>query len=254
MRSTVSIVTGAGRGIGLEIAQLFCEEGGKVLLIDQNEAALIAAERSIKAAVPHAEVDTLRCDVSRFDEAVRAVKHCVARFSSLTNLVCNAAVRSPLSFEDSTEDTWKAIHDVNVLGIAGFCKASMDELGKSGSGSIVIVSSCFAVKGRTNMPIYDASKAAALSLTRSIACIAAPKKVRVNAVCPGGTLTPFTIEVNKGRGVDEAQMRSAHRDDSLLHRWAEPREVAYPVLWLASKEASYITGTTLMVDGGLHII
>jgi meso-butanediol dehydrogenase/(S,S)-butanediol dehydrogenase/diacetyl reductase len=106
------------------------------------------------------------------------------------------------------------------------------------------------VVGRKGFAAYDASKAALLSLTRSLAWEEAAHGVRVNAVCPGGTLTPYTIGRAAQRGLSESDLRAGSKADSLLRRWAEPMEVAWPVLWLASDEASFMTGTSLMVDGG----
>ena len=104
------------------------------------------------------------------------------------------------------------------------------------------------------MPIYDATKAALLSLTRTLAFEEAGNGVRANAVCPGGTLTPFTVGRAIAAGRKAQEMTEERRTDSLLQRWAKPEEIAYPVLWLASDESSYMTGATLMVDGGLSIM
>ena len=101
------------------------------------------------------------------------------------------------------------------------------------------------------MPIYDATKAAMLALTRTLAFEEAKNGVRANAVCPGGTLTPFTVARNVAAGRRAEDLPNEQRTDSLLGRWAKPEEIAYPVLWLASDESSYMTGTTIMVDGGL---
>jgi meso-butanediol dehydrogenase/(S,S)-butanediol dehydrogenase/diacetyl reductase len=135
-----------------------------------------------------------------------------------------------------------------------FCKAAVVELRRGGKASIVNMSSCYGVTGRRGMPIYDATKAALLSLTRTLACEEAARGIRVNAVCPGGTLTPFTIGRGVAAGRNPEDMRQDVKPESLLRRWAMPEEIAYPVLWLASDESSYITGTTIMVDGGLHIM
>jgi meso-butanediol dehydrogenase/(S,S)-butanediol dehydrogenase/diacetyl reductase len=101
---------------------------------------------------------------------------------------------------------------------------------------------------------YDATKAAILALTRALAAEEAQHGVRVNAVCPGSTLTPFTLGRAKARGMTEEELRSKGFAPSLLNRWATPEEIAYPVLWLASDEASFITGAVLMADGGLSAV
>lgn len=104
------------------------------------------------------------------------------------------------------------------------------------------------------MALYDATKAAQLAFTRSLAFEEAPHGVRANAVCPGSTLTEFHVGRAQGAGKSVDQLRTERKDTSLIGRWADPLEIAYPILWLASDEASFITGTTLMVDGGLHIM
>ena len=143
---------------------------------------------------------------------------------------------------------------INLLGAVNFCKAALSQLRRNGNSSIVNVSSCYGVLGRQGMPIYDATKAALLSLTRTLAHEEAASGIRVNAICPGGTLTPFTIGRGVAAGKNAEDMKKDVKPDSLLRRWAIPKEIAYPVLWLASDESSYITGTTIMVDGGLHVM
>jgi meso-butanediol dehydrogenase/(S,S)-butanediol dehydrogenase/diacetyl reductase len=127
-------------------------------------------------------------------------------------------------------------------------------LRKSKAGSIVNVSSAFALSGRANMGQYDATKAAILAMTRVLACEEAQHGIRVNAVCPGSTLTPWTVGRAGARGMSLAELKEKGAVPSLLNRWAEPEEVAFPILWLASSEASFITGASLVVDGGLSAI
>jgi 2-hydroxycyclohexanecarboxyl-CoA dehydrogenase len=140
-----------------------------------------------------------------------------------------------------------------MIGNANFCRAALPLLRQSGRGAIVNVSSCYAVKGRKGMALYDATKAAMIAMTRTLAFEEVPHGIRANVVCPGSTLTDFHVRRTQaaGRSVDE--LKTQRQDTSLLGRWAEPMEIAYPILWLASDEASFITGTTLVVDGGLHI-
>jgi meso-butanediol dehydrogenase/(S,S)-butanediol dehydrogenase/diacetyl reductase len=104
------------------------------------------------------------------------------------------------------------------------------------------------------MALYDATKAAQLAYTRTLAFEESMHGVRANAVCPGSTLTDFHIGRAEGNGKSVEQLKTERKDSSLIGRWAQPEEVAWPILWLSSNEASFITGTTLMVDGGLHIM
>ena len=118
---------------------------------------------------------------------------------------------------------------------------------------MVNVSSAWAYRSRQNFGAYDASKAGLLAVTRTLAAEEAKHNLRVNAICPGSTLTPFTIGRWAARGRSEEELRAEPKTDCLLQRWAEPQEIAYPILWLSSDEASYITGATLMVDAGQSI-
>jgi meso-butanediol dehydrogenase/(S,S)-butanediol dehydrogenase/diacetyl reductase len=169
-------------------------------------------------------------------------------------LVNNAAMRNYAAAADATPAEWLAIVGVNLIGVSSYCKAALPSLRRSGHGSIVNVSSCYAVTGRKGMALYDATKAAQLAYTRTLAFEESMHGVRANAVCPGSTLTDFHIGRAEGNGKSVEQLKTERKDSSLIGRWAQPEEVAWPILWLSSNEASFITGTTLMVDGGLHIM
>lgn len=254
MTGKAAIVTGGGGGIGAAIGELFCAEGARVLLFDRDQAALQKTAAQIRAQVKGAAVETAAGDVSDPEHAGRAVAQAVKAFGALDVLVNNAAIRNHSSVEGSQTDDWNRLFTVNVLGAVNFCKAALPALRQSGHGSVVNMSSCYGVTGRKGMPIYDATKAALLSLTRTLAFEEAEHGIRVNAVCPGGTLTPFTVGRGVAAGRTPEEMEAETRSDSLLRRWAKPQEVAYPVLWLASDESSYMTGATIMVDGGLSIM
>jgi meso-butanediol dehydrogenase/(S,S)-butanediol dehydrogenase/diacetyl reductase len=254
MAGKVAIVTGGGRGIGATIGELFCVEGGSVMLVDRDPATLNEAVGHIQSVAPQARVHCFVADVSAHDEAARAVEHAVKTLGQINVLVNNAAVRNHSSVADSDPEEWDRLFSINLLGAVHFCKAAISQLRQSGNASIVNLSSCYGVMGRKGMPIYDATKAALLSLTRTLAHEEATNGIRVNAVCPGGTLTPFTIGRGVAAGRNAEDMKEDVKPESLLRRWAMPKEIAYPVLWLASDESSYITGATIMVDGGLHIM
>jgi meso-butanediol dehydrogenase/(S,S)-butanediol dehydrogenase/diacetyl reductase len=251
MAGKTAIITGGGGGIGAATGALFCREGAAVLLVDRNADLLKKTAAQLRAQNAGAKVETYAGEVSDPAEAAKAVDRAVAGFGGLNVLVNNAAVRNLASVEKSDIEEWKRLYAVNVLGAVNFCKAALPALRRDGKASIVNLSSCYAVVGRSGMPIYDATKAALLSLTRSLAHEEAQHGIRVNAVCPGGTLTPYTVGRAVGSGRKAEEMPGDERPDSLLRRWAKPEEIAFPVLWLASDESSYITGATLMVDGGL---
>lgn len=254
MEGKRAIVTGGGGGIGAAVCELFCREGASVLLFDQKADILDQTASALSSRFANARIEVCSGDVSDPGDAGRAVDQAVAKFGSLNVLVNNAAVRNHSSVADSDIEEWKRLMSVNLLGAVNFCKAALPALRESASGSIVNVSSCYAVVGRSGMPIYDATKAALLSLTRTLAFEESQHGVRANAVCPGGTLTPFTMGRGAARGEKPEEMAKQVRSDSLLRRWGRPEEVAYPILWLASNESSYMTGATVMVDGGLSIM
>jgi 2-hydroxycyclohexanecarboxyl-CoA dehydrogenase len=182
------------------------------------------------------------------------VDETLAAFGSLHTLVNVAGVRLYTPLAEADPKGWEFILGVNVLATAYCCKAALPALRQGGRGTIVNLSSVYGVKGRGGMGQYDTTKAAVLGFTRALAIEEAPHGIRVNAVCPGGTITPYHIRRAAAQGVSEAEMRTQRTEDNLLGRWAEPREVAFPILFLASDESSYITGATLMVDAGKSII
>jgi meso-butanediol dehydrogenase/(S,S)-butanediol dehydrogenase/diacetyl reductase len=249
----VALLTGGGGGIGAATGALFCAEGAKVLLVDMDGAALERTAAMIRERTPGAAVQVLAANVGDASAATAAVRQCQEAFGRIDVLVNNAAMRNYAAFADATPEEWQAVVGVNMIGNANFCRAALPLLRQSGRGAIVNVSSCYAVKGRKGMALYDATKAAMIAMTRTLAFEEVAHGIRANVVCPGSTLTDFHVRRTQaaGRSVDE--LKTQRQDTSLLGRWAEPMEIAYPILWLAGDEASFITGTTLVVDGGLHI-
>jgi len=254
MAGRVALITGGGGGIGEATGRLFAEEDAAVALLDSDAAAVEAAAAAIRAAVPGAEVLALAGDVTREADARRLVDEAAARLGSLHTLVNVAGVRVYAPLAEAEAADWERIIGVNVLGTAHCCKASLSRLRACGRGTIVNVSSVYGLMGRAGMGQYDTTKAAVLGLTRALAVEEAPHHIRVNAVCPGGTITPYHIRRAAARGVSEATMRTQRAGDNLLGRWAEPREVAFPILFLSCDESSFVTGATLMVDAGRSIL
>jgi 2-hydroxycyclohexanecarboxyl-CoA dehydrogenase len=244
-----ALITGGGAGIGAACGLLFCIEGAAVILVDVDAEALERTKARICGQVPGAKVTTVTANVS--SDAQKVIESRLGSDGKLDILVNNAAMRNYASVANATAEEWQSVINVNLIGTANYCRAALPLLRRSNSGSIVNVSSCYAVTGRKGMGIYDATKAAQLALTRTLAHEEAAHGVRVNAVCPGSTLTDFHVAKAESAGKSVEQLRTERQDTSLLGRWATPMEIAYPILWLASAEASFITGATLMADGGL---
>jgi 2-hydroxycyclohexanecarboxyl-CoA dehydrogenase len=250
----VALITGGGAGIGAAVARLFCGEGAAVVLVDADADALARTERAIVERVPGARVAAFVADVADDAGAEQAVQHALAAFGALAVLVNNAAMRIDATIASASTAQWHGLLDVNVVGAARYCRKALPALRGAVGASIVNVASAYAVHGRAGMGLYDASKAALLALTRTLAFEEAPHGVRVNAVCPGSTLTEFHKLRARAAGKSIETLERERSDTSLLARWAAPEEIAWPILWLASDEASYVTGATLMVDGGLSIM
>ena len=253
MRGRVALITGGGGGIGEATARLFAEEGAAIALVDSDAAAVEAAAAAIGEAVPGVRVLALAADLTAEQEARRVVDDTVARLGALHTLVNVAGVRVYAPLAEAQSADWSLILGVNVLATAYSCKAALPRLRAAGRGTIVNVSSVYGVMGRAGMGQYDTTKAAVLGFTRALAVEEAPHGVRVNAVCPGSTITPYHVRRAAREGVSEAELRT-RRTDNLLGRWADPREVAFPILFLACDESSYVTGATLMVDAGKSIL
>ena len=175
----------------------------------------------------------------------------IEKWGRIDVLVANAAQRNFTRVVETTEKEWDAILAVNLKGTAFSCKAVLPQMIKQKAGAIVLLSSVHHQVGRNEMPIYDATKAGIVSLTKSLAVDHAADGIRVNAICPGLTITDFHIRkaIQEGRSVDKLKRTRI----GPLQRPADPSEIAAAIYFMASDEASFITGQALMVDGGLSI-
>ena len=250
----VALVTGGSGGIGEATARLFHEQGARVMLVDLDQEATEAAAKGID---PTGEgTGAVAGDLSTEAGAKRAVEATIDRFGQLDVLANIAAVRVHGPVTEATVESWDFILGINLIGVSWCCKYAIPEMIRGGGGSIVNVSSANATVGRSGMAQYDATKSGVLALTRSMACDHAEQGIRVNSVSPGPTLTMYHVRnrvKRTGESLEEAEaaMRAAGASNTLLKRQAEPREIAQAILFLASDEASYITGTNLYVDGGI---
>jgi 2-hydroxycyclohexanecarboxyl-CoA dehydrogenase len=244
LEGRVAIITGGGGGIGSAAGEVFCREGAQVVLLDMSAELAESAAARIRSVVPGSEVLGLAGDLGIESEAGRLVQDVVSAMGGVDILVNNIGIRRYDSVADASWETWDDIIRVNVLSYVSMVRAALPHLRKNGHGSIVNVASTGAVFGRKGMAAYDSSKAALLALTRTIAHEEAEHGVRANAICPGYTRTSFHLNRLGEAGVE------AITPPCVMKRWADPKEMAYPLLWLASDEASYMTGANIMVDGG----
>lgn len=250
----VCLITGGSGGIGAATARLFWEEGASVAIVDLDPQALDTTTQTISSTGER--MAAFAADLVDESNAARVVDDTVKRFGKLDVLANIAAVRVYGPVTEATSASWDFILGVNLRATANCCKYAIPRMAESGGGSIVNVSSSNASVGRPGMAQYDATKAAMLALTRSMACDHASEGIRVNTVSPGPTLTPFHIRnrsTSTGETYEEAEaaMRAAGSSNTLLRRQAEPVEIAYAILFLAGPESSFVTGANFPVDGGL---
>lgn len=231
-----ALVTGAAQGIGLEIARGLSEAGAKVIIADLNPETGEAAASSIGG----------RFEVLNVTDS-DAVRTLASRLSPLDVLVNNAGIVRNVPSEDISDADWEVVMSVNVNGLFWCCREFGRKMLGAGKGSIVSTASMSGMISNHPQPQagYNASKAAVIHLTRSLAGEWAGRGVRVNAVAPGYTATPMTI-----LGLETPAWRETWLKETPMHRLAEPREIAPAVLYLASEASSFVTGHTLVVDGG----
>ena len=243
LEGKVALITGAAHGMGAEDARLFAREGAKVAIADIREEDARKVEAEIAEAGGEAMVIML--DVSKEDQWEHAVAAVVAKFGKLDILVNNAGISGSGESDSSSTDAWDRLIDINAKSVFLGMKHAIPEMEKIGGGAIVNISSISGLVGQESIhPGYNASKGAVRLVTKAAAVQHAKIGIRVNSVHPG-MLPPMLTSFQRGDPNREAMNANVP-----MGREGEPIEVANAVLFLASDEASYITGTELVVDGG----
>lgn len=248
LKDKVAIVTGGGRGIGEATCLLFAEEGAKVVVAcrgrEDGERTVATIKNNGGQAV------YVQADVSQEEGAKKIAEAAVNTFGKIDILVNNAAAFVIGTVEDITSADWVQVFKTNVEGIALCVKHVLPEMKKAGGGAIVNLGSIVASVA-LNAIVPDAtSKGAVLTLSRLLAMDLADFNIRVNCVSPGWTLTPLMYEYCEKVGATIDDIAAVAAEQCFIKRMAQPREIAYAILFLASDEASYITGENLVVDGG----
>ncbi len=237
----VAIVTGGAEGMGVAMARAFAEAGGRMVIADVNAEAGRAAATSIDGLF-------VQTDVAQPAQIAAAVDAATARYGRLDVLVNNAGIARHIDIFDLTVDEWDVVNDINARGTFFFLQAAAKVMVRQRKGSIVNISSCAGKGYRTTSSVaYAASKGAVITMTRTAAARLAADNVRVNAICPGPTMTPMLKRMSAR--TPEAFQKIV--DAIPLRRPNEPEQVANLALFLASDLADTVTGQSWNVDGGL---
>lgn len=243
LQDKVAIVTGAGHGIGRAIAQIYAEEGASVFMCSMNVEAGEAAAAEFRQA--GGEATFIACDVSQRDQIARVVE-AASKKNGRIDVLCNNAAYLTTPWHgavDAPDEEWERSFRVSLMGTQWFTKAVLPFMVKQKSGSIVNIGSVQSLVGARESVAYTAVKTALVGFTRSVAYDYGPQNIRCNILCAGA----ITTRISPAPG---SELHQRQISKTMLGRIGEPREVASAALFLASDEASYITGAAIPVDGG----
>ena len=253
LKGKVAIITGAGSGLGRASAILFAGEGAKVVVAAHGDEDGEQTVKSIRGAGGDAIL--ARVDVTKATDLEKAIKAAVDKYGKLDIMLNNAGTPGPGKLvADLTEEEWNRAISVNLTGVFLGMKYAIPEMLKGGGGVIINVSSVAAISPRRYTGAYSAAKAAVIQLTRVTALEYARKNIRANCILPGPIDTPFFTKVAGGDPEKIAIFKEMVRNEVPLGRFAQPEEIARVALFLASDEASYITGAAFAADGGQLLV
>ena len=247
LHEKAAIITGAASGIGRATALVFGQQGAKVLLADTNEEGL----DQVAALIGHEGGTAIfrKTDVSVEEDVADLIDFCIKRFSRIDILCNNAGILGLVSsIDEQASEDWHRVFDVNVLGAVYATKHVARHMMERGCGAIVNTASVAGIRSGAGSNAYSASKAALINFTQTAACDLGGYNIRVNAVCPGLIETGMTKPVFDYAREKGKEAKLGYRCE--LKRFGHPEEVAWAILFLASDEASFITGQALPVDGG----
>ena len=241
LENKVAIISGGSRGMGAVEAELFVQQGAKVLVGDVRDDEGRALVEKIGADAVYAHLD-----VTSEDDWAAAVKKATDRYGKLDILVNNAGVSARGTIEETSVEDWDRVMGINAKGVFLGTRAAIPEMRKAGGGSIVNISSQLGLVGMAeSSPQYQSSKGAVRIFTKSAAIQYAPEGIRVNSVHPGPIVTPMTESRRSDLATQQVMVSRIP-----LGRYGESEDVAYGVLYLASDESSFVTGGELVIDGG----
>jgi len=241
LRDKVAIITGAGMGLGESLAILFASEGAKIIVADINQKA--GEETTAKIQETAGEATFVHSDMLKEADTENMIHVTRDQYGGLDILVNNVGVQVNKDIVETTEDEWDYVLNTNLKSMFFCSKYAIPQMKKNGGGNIICVSSLSGLVGNGMQASYNASKHGVIGLVRSMAIDHAPDNIRVNAICPGSMNTPLV------QGIPKEKLEPYY-NLNVQKRFAEPIEVARAVLFLASDEASFVTGSVMVADGG----
>ncbi|MBU8852861.1 SDR family NAD(P)-dependent oxidoreductase [Priestia megaterium] len=247
----IAVITGAGSGIGEATAQRMAKEGARVILVGRTQEKLVQAASSIERLCERKCTDIFSADVTKEEDVKELAKFIKEKYGQIHLLINNAGGSVNSTIKETTLEQWKHVQDVNLTSVFLVTKQLIplltEEIGEN--RSIVNVASLSGHKAGAQIPHYSAAKAALINFTKAMAFELAPHGVRVNSVSPGFVETPLTQP-----GLENERFTKAIEKNTALKRVGKPDEIANVIAFAASEEASYMTGSDLLVDGGWLIV
>lgn len=246
LEGKVAIITGAASGIGKATAELFAAQGARLVLADwHGEAGAVLADTLQKRG---SEAVFVQVDVSKAEDVQRMVQTAVEQYGRVDIVFNNAGIEGEQApTGEATEENWDRVIDVNLKGVFLGMKYGIQQMLQNGGGAIVNNSSVAGLVGFAGLPAYCAAKGGVVQLTRAAAMEYATQNIRVNCVCPGVILTPMIERFTSAN----PEAMDALKQMEPMERLGTPDEIAKAVLFLASDDSSFVTGTVVPVDGGL---
>jgi NAD(P)-dependent dehydrogenase (short-subunit alcohol dehydrogenase family) len=251
LQGKTAIVTGAGAGIGRAIAGRFAREGAKVTIAEIDGGSGAACAEQIRS--DGGEALFVRTDTADSASVRQMVARSVETFGGVEILVNNAAAFVFGRVEEVTQEDWLRVFGVNVIGYANTVREALPHFRAAGGGVVVNIASVSSFIAQPAFVPYNASKGAVAQLTRCLAMDLAPDGIRVNAICPGAIRTQATDRHIESLGMDREEAYREFGDACLMRRMGSPEEIAGVALFLATEDASYVTGALVVVDGGATI-
>ena len=240
----VALVTGGSRGLGKSMARAYAEHGANIMICSRNAAELEAAAKEIGEGLS-VRVEWMTADLAKKGDAQRVADETLSRLGRVDVLVNNAGGNIPQRADQITDEAWDQIIELNLSGIMRLTRAVLPQMMERKWGRVIHTSSVLGLGGKLGRNVYSATKAALMGMARSSALDLGPYGVTVNCIAPG----PFLTELPLGLLNDEQKQEFTNR--TALKRWGKPEEIAGVALLLGTDAGSYITGATLLVDGGV---